>query len=55
VGGDPSVVTQIYDPARGSFTLGPHLISPKSSPTATLLPDGSVLIVGDGDDAEIYK
>ena len=49
-----SVITQIYDPATGSFTFGPHLVSPWSGRTATLLPDGSVLITV-SDDYEIYK
>jgi hypothetical protein len=49
------VVTQIYNPATGSFTFGPHLASLGSGHTATLLRDGSVLIAGGGVDYEIYK
>jgi hypothetical protein len=56
VGGTVPNLSQFYDPATGSFTFGPHLISPRSGHTATLLSDGSVLIVGGGSQyAELYK
>ena len=46
---------QFYNPATGSFTMGPHVIYPRSGHTATLLPDGSLLVVAGGNTAEIYK
>ncbi len=53
--GDPSeysaeqnliATTEIYDPATDSWTLGPDLSEPRFEHTATLLPDGRVLLIG---------
>lgn len=48
---------ELYDPATGKFTLTPEHKGWYAYPTATLLPDGRVLIVGDynGKVAEIYN
>ena len=53
--GDSST-SEIYTPpisGSGSFTLGPNMTTARRSPTATLLPDGAVL-VADGSTAELY-
>lgn len=48
---------ELYDPATGKFTLTPEHKGWYAYPTATLLPDGRVLIVGDynGKVVEIYN
>ena len=56
--------TEIYDPLTDSWTLGPNLSEPRFEHTATLLPDGRVLLIGGigqekepnppGSDKEIY-
>jgi hypothetical protein len=55
VGGSVPNLSQFYDPATGSFTFGPHTTIARSGHTATLLPDGGVLIVGGSQYAELYK
>ena len=53
--GDPSgyaseqdfiAATEIYDPRTDTWTTGPDLSEPRYDHTATLLPDGQVLLVG---------
>ncbi len=47
--------TEIFDPAKAGFVLGPAMAAPRSVHTATLLPSGSVLLAGgypDGGDPE---
>lgn len=39
-------MTEIYDPATDIWTKGPDLSEPRYQHTATLLPDGRVLLVG---------
>ena len=38
--------TQIFDPATNSWSPGPELAEPRSHHSATLLPDGRVLLIG---------
>ena len=38
--------TEIFDPATNSWSPGPELSGPRTSHSATLLPDGRVLLVG---------
>jgi len=40
------IQSEIYDPVKGVFTLGPNLNFPRVLHTATSLPDGSVAIIG---------
>jgi hypothetical protein len=59
VGGNANpYLSQIYNPATGSFAFGPHPKAPLwGGHTATLLLDGSVLLVGedDGTTAVLFK
>jgi N-acetylneuraminic acid mutarotase len=38
--------TELFDPATNRFTAGPSFLAGKTGHTATLLPDGRVLVVG---------
>jgi Kelch motif protein len=60
VGGDspccPSLTlssAELYDPRTGTFSLTGNMSSPRDGPTATLLPNGKVLVIS-GASAEIY-
>ena len=38
--------TELYDPATNTWSVGPELVIPRTNHTATILPDGRVLITG---------
>jgi WD40 repeat protein len=42
----PRSSAELYDPASGTWTPAADMTRPRSGPTATLLPDGRVLVVG---------
>lgn len=45
-GGDATVTTEIYDPNTSQFVMGPSMTMPRGGHTATLLNDGTVLVIG---------
>jgi hypothetical protein len=60
-GYDPGIgalsAAELYDPASGTWTTTGSMVTTSGSSRATLLPDGRVLVVGDGRDGpsvEIY-
>jgi len=47
---------EIFDPVKGRFDPGADMADARDEPTATILRDGNVLIVGGGEhNAEVYK
>jgi len=60
IGGDENSTAEVYDPATGSFSITGGMEIGRSGHTATLLPNGRVLVAGGGvfiglASAELYQ
>lgn len=52
MGPDVSNLCELYDPLAGNWTKTSNMHFPRCTHTASVLPDGKVLVVGGNDDPE---